>query len=373
MCLQHKNIPSILTVHYDSKPIYDIGFYSDFSHLSSLCKPLQLGKRKVCIVSDSHVAPHYLESVCSVLQDECAYITSFVFEAGEEQKNLDTVRELYEHLILEHFERQDMLVALGGGVVGDLTGYTAATYLRGIDFIQIPTSLLAQVDSSIGGKTGVDFDSYKNMVGAFHQPKLVYINTSTLLTLSNRQYLSGMGEVVKYGIIKDASFYQWILKHKEQILLREMETVREMIYRSCDNKRMVVEVDPKEKGERALLNFGHTLGHAIEKLSKFQFLHGECIGVGSILAARIAQNKGLITQEERDSIEHIFSCFSVPAITDYDVNEVIATVHSDKKMASGQIKFILLEGIGNAFISKDVSDNDMKKVLEEYHESKQYK
>lgn len=366
-----KEIPSVLTVHYEGKPIYDIGFYSDFSHLAQMCEPLQLNNRKVCVVTDSHVAPHYLETVCAVFSEISPTVIQYVFEAGEEQKSLTTVKNLYKHLILNHFERQDILVALGGGVVGDLTGYTAATYLRGIDFIQVPTSLLAQVDSSIGGKTGVDFDSYKNMVGAFHQPKLVYINTNTLTTLSKRQYLSGMGEVVKYGIIKDKPFFDWILEKKDEILAMNPEVLREMIYRSCDNKRKVVEADPLEKGERALLNFGHTLGHAIEKLSAFQYLHGECVGVGSILAARIARNKGLITENQEQLIETAIHSFSCPAITNYDVETVIETVRSDKKMASGQIKFIVLDEIGNALISRDVSDADMRAVLEEYHESKQ--
>lgn len=355
-----------MTVHYEGQPIYNIGFYSDFSHLLEQCEAIDLAGRKICIVSDSHVAKHYLSEVTALFQEISPKVTSFVFEAGEEQKSLDTVRQLYESLILEHFERRDILVALGGGVVGDLTGYTAATYLRGIDFIQIPTSLLAQVDSSIGGKTGVDFDSYKNMVGAFHQPKLVYINTTTLKTLSTRQFLSGMGEVVKYGVITDAPFYQWIEEHKEQILSLEDEVIKEMIYRSCDNKRRVVEEDPKEKGIRALLNYGHTLGHAIEKLTHFQYLHGECVGVGSILAARICYNKGLITKKELTSLEELVSYFSCPHIKEYVADEVLETIRSDKKMSAGKIKFILFDKIGHAYISTEVTNEDMKTVLEEY-------
>lgn len=357
---------SVMTVHYDEKPIYDIGFYSDFSHLLGHCEALNIKGRKICIVSDSHVARHYLSEVTAIFETISPKVTSFVFEAGEEQKSLDTVRTLYEHLILEHFERRDILVALGGGVVGDLTGYTAATYLRGIDFIQIPTSLLAQVDSSIGGKTGVDFDAYKNMVGAFHQPKLVYINTATLKTLNTRQFLSGMGEVIKYGVIMDAPFYDWIGEHKEQIAALEDAVVKEMIYRSCDNKRRVVEQDPKEQGMRALLNYGHTLGHAIEKLTHFQYLHGECVGVGSILAARISYNKGLITKDMLTSLEKLISFFSCPSISGYEVDEVLETVRSDKKMSEGQIKFILFDEIGHAYISKEVCNEDMKTVLEEY-------
>ena len=188
-----------LTVHLDDKPIYDIVYEESFDALPSMIKELGYSNRKICVVSESHVASLYLDAILHSIKDACTYTTSFVFPEGEASKNLNVVRDLYTHLIEEKFDRNDVLIALGGGVVGDLTGYAAATYLRGIDFIQIPTSLLSQVDSSIGGKTGVDFDSYKNMVGAFHMPKLVYMNLSVLKTLSNRQFCSGMGEIIKHG------------------------------------------------------------------------------------------------------------------------------------------------------------------------------
>ena len=357
----------VMTVHYDGQPIYDIVFQNDFSLLAQYMEKLDIKERKICVVTDSNVAPHYLNTVKGILNGQARKVTSFIMPAGECNKNLDTVKDLYEFLILEHFERNDMLVALGGGVVGDLTGYTAATYLRGIDFVQIPTSLLAQVDSSIGGKTGVDFNSYKNMVGAFHQPKLVYINTATLKTLRKREYFSGLGEVIKHGLIADASFYQWLNDNKKEIKELNQNVVREMIQRSCNIKRMVVEEDPKEKGRRALLNFGHTLGHAVEKLTGFAFLHGECVAVGSIMGAYLSRNRGYITQEEVDSIIAIFDYFAMPNIKNYNIDEVLKTVKLDKKMSAGQIKFILLESVGNAFICKDVTDDDMRTVLEEYH------
>ncbi len=362
-----KNNYSCLTVHYDGKPIYDIGFFTDFSNLPSMCESIGLKNRKVCIVTDSHVAKHYLSELEQTFSDTGVYVTTFVFPAGEESKNLDTVRDLYKHLILQHFERNDLLVALGGGVVGDLTGYTASTYLRGIDFIQIPTSLLAQVDSSIGGKTGVDFDSYKNMVGAFHQPKLVYINTSTLNTLSKRQYLSGMSEVIKYGIIRDSQFFKWISENRDDILNLNHDVLCEMIYRSCDNKRIVVEKDPKEKGERALLNYGHTLGHAIEKLTDFKYLHGECVAVGIILAARISFNKKLIDIDTLKDIEDLLKAFQFPDIKGYAIDKVLETVKSDKKMSAGRIRFIVIDAIGHAYISNEIEDWDMRSVLEEYN------
>ena len=200
------------------------------------------------------MAPLYLEEVRAVLAGCCKAVSVFTFPAGEENKHLDTVRNLYEHLILEHFDRKDMLAALGGGVVGDLCGFAAATYLRGVDFIQIPTTLLSQVDSSIGGKTGVDFDAYKNMVGAFHMPRLVYANLRTLLTLPEEQFSSGMGEVVKHGLIKNREYYQWLKDNHEGIAARNLDLCQAMVYESCMIKKRVVEEDPTEQGERALLN-----------------------------------------------------------------------------------------------------------------------
>lgn len=254
-----------LTVHLNDEPIYDIFFANDFNSLPELLAGHGNADRRVCIVTESNVAPLYLDEIRNQLDGKCKELISIIFEAGESQKNLDTVKMIYEKLILAKFDRKDLLVALGGGVTGDITGFTAATYLRGIDFVQIPTSLLAQVDSSIGGKTGVDFDSYKNMVGAFHMPKLVYINVSTLTTLSDEQFISGMGEIIKHGLIKDSAYFDWLIENHDRILARDKDVLMEMIRVSCNIKRVVVENDPTEKGDRALLNFGHTLGHAIER------------------------------------------------------------------------------------------------------------
>lgn len=196
-----------LTICRNGDPIYDICMKTSFDGLKKETEAFDLRDHKICIVTDSNVAALYLEEVKAVLSQCCSKISVFIFPAGEENKNLNTVKELYEHLIREHFDRKDMLAALGGGVTGDLCGFAAATYLRGIDFIQIPTTLLSQVDSSIGGKTGVDFDAYKNMVGAFHMPRLVYTNLEALLTLPKEQFSSGMGEVIKHGLIRDKAYY----------------------------------------------------------------------------------------------------------------------------------------------------------------------
>ena len=356
-----------LTVHDpEKKPIYDILFSKDYSALPDALqsKSLVYAGRRICIVSETNVAPLYAEEVVALFRQCGAEVTVFIFPAGEASKNLDVVRQLYEHLILQHFDRKDMLVALGGGVVGDLTGFCAATYLRGIDFIQLPTSLLSQVDSSIGGKTGVDFDAYKNMVGAFYQPKLVYINLSVLKTLGEKEYLSGMGEIIKHGLIKDKNYYQEIKDSVSGILARDTDVLENIVYQSCNIKRHVVENDPKEKGERALLNFGHTIGHAIEKLANFRLLHGDCVSIGACAAAFLSMKRGMISPEEYDSIVHTFESYHLPVSlseTDSHINsrQVVSATKLDKKMESGHIKFILLQEIGSAVIDKTVSDDEL--------------
>lgn len=355
-----------MTVHKDGNPLYDIVFRRDFNELPVFLQQLNVKNRRICIVTETNVASYYLEEVFSIVNPLCAECIHFTFPAGEQSKNLDTVKQLYEQLILAQFDRNDLLIALGGGVVGDLTGYAAATYLRGIDFIQVPTTLLSQVDSSIGGKTGVDFDSYKNMVGAFHQPKLVYMNLSTLLTLDDRQFRSGLGEIIKHGLIKDFEYYTWISNHIKDINERNLETLEILVSKSCNIKRLVVENDPEEHGERALLNFGHTLGHAIEKIMNFQLFHGECVALGCMLAAVISKNKQLISSADVENIHSSFEAFhfqSLPA--DIDVNEVISITKNDKKMSAGTIKFILLKKIGDAYIDLTVSDDDMQQAISE--------
>ena len=355
-----------ITVPNNGKRIYDIVLEASFSHLGEEVSRLGVEKRKLCIVTDSNVAPLYLETVETQLQPICKKVDSFVFPAGEGQKNLDTVRELYRYLIQRQYDRNDVLVALGGGVVGDLCGYGAATYLRGIRFIQVPTTLLSQVDSSIGGKTGVDFDAFKNMVGAFHMPSLVYTNTATLHTLSEEQYLSGMGEILKHGLIKDRRYYDWIQEHAEKILRRDGETCGAMILESDKIKRDVVERDPTEKGERALLNFGHTLGHAIEKLMNFQMLHGQCVALGCVGAVYLSAKRGEIPMEEVERVCEDFVRFGLPVnLQDIKLQpeDILAATKKDKKMDSGTVKFILLHQVGDAFIDTTVSDQEILDTL----------
>lgn len=355
-----------LTIHRDNNPIYDIVINNSFEDMKDEFVRLNLQGRKICIVSDSVVAPLYLDTVKNSLAEVSDCITEYVFEAGEKNKNLNIVKSLYEFLIINKFERRDILVALGGGVVGDLTGFTAATYLRGIDFIQVPTTLLAQVDSSIGGKTGVDFDSYKNMVGAFYMPRLVYINISTLNTLDERIFNSGFGEIIKHAYIKDSEYLDYIKNNTVNIMSRQPGCLEEIIYKSCVIKGNVVEKDPTEKGDRMLLNFGHTLGHAIEKLSGFALYHGECVVLGMICALYISKKRGSITDAEYESAIRLFKDFNYPmTVSGIKVNEVVDVSKNDKKMSAGKIRFVLLNAVGDAYIDYDVSEGEMLESLQE--------
>lgn len=350
-----------LEVKEQGKRIYDIVIRDNFEGILKELEQFDIAKRKLCIVTERNVASYYLNVFQELLESHCRQLKIFIFQEGEENKNLQTVNQLYRFLIQHEFDRKDMLIALGGGVTGDLTGFTAATYLRGIDFVQVPTSLLAQVDSSIGGKTGVDFQSYKNMIGSFYMPKLVYININTLKTLSERQFHSGLGEVIKHGLIQDADYYRWINENKEKIAKREPDILAEMVEGSCIIKRAVVEEDPKEQGIRAYLNFGHTFGHSIEKLMDFRLAHGECVAIGVVLASEMSFRRGYISEEEYEGIKNIFSYFEFPGVpSELEPHNIIEETHHDKKMEHGSIKFILLEEIGKAGIFRDVTEEEMR-------------
>lgn len=355
-----------LTVNYQNKPCYDIVFATDFSGLKQELSALSFDGRKIAIVTDSNVEKQYLEPVKECLMELSDRIVSFVIPAGEENKNLDEIRKIYEFLLENHFDRHDLLIALGGGVVGDMCGFAAATYLRGIAFVQVPTTLLSQTDSSIGGKTGVDLHGIKNMVGAFYMPRLVYMNISTLKSLDDRQFASGFAEVMKHGLIKDQIYYSWLIENMYEIQDKDPDTLIEMIRRSCEIKKAVVEKDPLEKGDRALLNFGHTLGHAIEKHKNFEMLHGECVALGCIGAAFISWKRGLLSMDEFYEIRDMFVPFDLPiSIDSVDKEAILDLTKSDKKKDSDKIKFVLLKKIGKAIIDDTVTRQEMSDALDE--------
>lgn len=343
------------------KKSYEIWIEKDLSALREALRPLSPEGRKAVIVTDENVAPLYLSELLSLLRESFLALDSLVLPAGEENKTLSAVSRIYERAVEDGIERGDFFLALGGGVVGDITGFAAATYLRGIRFLQIPTTLLAQVDSAIGGKTGVDFQGYKNMVGAFHMPSLVYSPMSVLRSLDERQYASGLGEVMKHALIRDRDYYDFLIREREGILLRDEEILAETVYRSDRIKKEIVEEDPREEGIRRLLNFGHTLGHAIESCSDFQYSHGQCVAFGSLLAERISAV--LSPEEERELMDWMEAVGLSVKLRRMDIGEILSSVKKDKKMDGGRIRFILLRRIGEAYIENGLSEERMREAL----------
>ncbi len=361
-----------LDVKNEGKFSYSIYIEAGFGKLLEAVRTLDTKDRRALIVTDEHVAPLYLSEVKEILSEAFSFVDSLVLTSGEEHKNLDSIAKIYEKAVQNEFDRKDYFVALGGGVTGDMTGFAAATYMRGISFLQIPTTLLAQVDSSIGGKTGVDFRAYKNMVGAFHMPALVYSNVETLKTLDERQYASGMGEVIKHALIRNASYFDFLCKNTEKLKNRDLPVLMKTVYESNLIKRAVVEMDPTEKGERQLLNFGHTLGHAIEKCSNFYYSHGQCVAFGCIAAIALSnlRDPETVSKEQLDRILCLMDAVKLDTrVKRLAQREVLSATKKDKKMDRGQIRFILLHRLGQAYIDHTVSDDEMTKVLNDIMEN----
>jgi len=352
----------MLDVNYEGEFAYHIYIEKTFDGLKGAVSELRISDRRALIVTDKNVAPLYLDKVKDILSECFCFVDEIILTPGEENKNTDSIAHIYERAIQDNFDRNDFFVALGGGVVGDMTGFAAATYMRGIRFIQIPTTLLSQVDSSIGGKTGVDFRAYKNMVGAFHMPSLVYSSVTTLKSLDDIQYASGMGEVIKHSLIKDKNYFGFLTDKLEGLKDRDMDVLIETVYRSNVIKKEVVEKDPKEKGERQLLNFGHTLGHAIEKCSDFAYSHGQCVALGCLAAMHISD---VTTEEENKAVCELMKAVGLQTtLKPMDNQTILAATRKDKKMDKGHVRFILLHSLGNAYIDSNVSDDSMLEALE---------
>jgi 3-dehydroquinate synthase len=335
------------TVHVSTGKPYDIFIERGIiDRCGEFVKELS-NAEKVVVVTDSNVAQHYQWRVLNSLSKHDIDVKAYVFPAGEESKHLGTIQNIYKVLADFRMTRKDVIVALGGGVCGDMAGFAAATYLRGIDFIQVPTSLLAQVDSSVGGKTGVDLPQGKNLVGAFHQPLAVLIDPDTLSTLPDEFIADGMGEVVKYGCIKDAEFFEYLENNDAH------ENIERVIEVCVKIKRDVVSRDEREAGERMLLNFGHTLGHAIEKLGGFKGItHGMAVAIGMVMIAKIGEAHGVTEPGTARRISALCQKYRLPVSTELTPEQLARTAMSDKKTALGSISLVMLREIGNSFTQK---------------------
>ena len=310
--------------------------------------------KNVLIVADENTATHYLNRLQNALtQYNCQVIT---LPAGEAHKNMDTVGSIYDTLMNQRFDRNSTLIALGGGVVGDICGFAAATYQRGVNFIQVPTTLLAQVDSSVGGKTGVNHPSGKNMIGAFHQPSCVIADMQSLHSLPERELKAGLAEVIKYGLIDDAEFFQWISDNIETLLKLAPEKLAHTVHRCCTNKARIVAADERESGQRALLNLGHTFGHAIETANGYGvWLHGEAISAGICLAAKFSALAGYLPQSKIASIEQILQAAGLPVKPPAEMTseQCHSLMYRDKKVRDNVLTLVLLQSIGEAFLCND--------------------
>lgn len=324
--------------------------------------------RHVFVVSDAHVAPLYAQRVVAALQgarDDIRCIVSCI-PAGESAKTLERFGELVRELADFGATRDACVVALGGGVVGDLAGFVAACWMRGIDCVQLPTTLLAMVDSSVGGKTAVDMPQGKNLVGAFHPPRAVFADTATLATLPDRELRAGLSEVVKYGAIRDAAFLDWLDANATALLARDDDALAEAIARSCAHKAEIVARDPFERGERALLNFGHTFAHAIESEQGYGGLnHGEAVAVGMVCAARLSARLGLSTDAQATHLESLLTRFGLPVAVPAGLSPaaLVARMRLDKKAAAGGLRFVLWRGAGAAEIISDIDEQEVTAVL----------
>lgn len=317
------------------------------------------------LISDKNVFSLYGEAVLKICSQAGFKIETAVFPGGEENKNLASVAWLYEQMLKAGMDRDSAVLALGGGIVGDMAGFAAASYMRGIDYIQIPTTLLAQVDSSIGGKTGVNLPQGKNLVGAFHQPRIVFIDTDFLKTLPEKEYLTGLAEVIKYGIMWDQNLFHFLENNQSEISRRNAQALQTIIARSGEIKAEIVSQDEKEHGLRALLNLGHTFGHAFETLTAYKvYTHGEAIAVGMAYAARLAKKLQLLGAAECERIISLLNNYNLPiAYGDLKPDNIIKQMYKDKKNSGGQLKLILPVSIGECKIINNVSPQDIFSIL----------
>lgn len=327
-------------------------------------KKRQVGNR-YCIIADDRVAELYGTLLLKSLTDAGIEAEMLTFARGESQKNLNTIASLVSGLAQLHFDRKDAVIAFGGGVSGDIAGFVASSYMRGIPFVQIPTTLLAQVDSSVGGKTGVDIPEGKNMVGAFYQPKAVYIDIDVLQTLPKEELLGGLAEVIKYGVIRDRTFFDFLKVNREAILQLDEKCITDMIYKCCEIKADVVSEDEKEGGVRRILNYGHTIGHAVEGASDYSIIHGLAVAIGMVAAARLAVLNHLMSVEESQQILQILEEYGMPVCVpaELDRERIKKYLLTDKKTVAGTVFFVLPTTIGDTVLTDKVGTEQIDAVL----------
>ena len=324
--------------------------------------------KQVMVVTNETIAPLYLAAIESMLATADVQVDAVVLPDGEKYKTLETVNLIFDALLEKGHNRTTTLIALGGGVIGDMCGFAAASYQRGVNFVQVPTTLLSQVDSSVGGKTGVNHPLGKNMIGAFYQPQAVLINTDTLITLPPRELSAGMAEVIKYGLIADKSFYDWIDANIDGLMAGDSELLAEAIRVSCECKADVVAQDEREGGIRAILNLGHTFGHAIEAHQGYgNWLHGEAVGTGMLMAADYGCRSGALTNAEVADLKAMLVKAGLPvaAPSDMSIEDFLSRMQIDKKVLDGRIRLVLLQSIGNAFVTSDVDQQLLRQTLQQ--------
>jgi 3-dehydroquinate synthase len=322
-----------------------------------------LHARDLLVVSNTVVAPLYLSSLENTLAPR--RVVPVILPDGESHKTLESVARILDVLVANRFGRDCAVIALGGGVVGDMAGFAAATYQRGVAFVQVPTTLLAQVDSSVGGKTGVNHSGGKNLIGAFHQPVAVVADTGTLATLPPRELRAGLAEVIKYGLICDAGFFAWLEAHIDELLVGDAAALAHVIRRSCEVKAEIVGRDEREQGDRALLNLGHTFGHALEAATSYkEWLHGEAIGAGLVMAARMSCESGYMTSDELDRVTRLVARTGLPThVSNVKPDVALELMRIDKKVQAGRIRLVLLRGIGSAFVTADYGEPALRHTL----------
>jgi 3-dehydroquinate synthase len=343
---------------------YRIHIGAELLERSELLLP-HLARPRVAVVTNDVVGPLYLERLRSSLSGAGVAVMPIIVPDGEAHKNWATLNHILDTLLRERCERKTTLIALGGGVIGDLTGFAAAIYLRGVPFIQVPTTLLAQVDSSVGGKTGINHPLGKNLIGAFHQPRLVLADTAALNTLPEREFAAGLAEVIKYGLILDAALFDWLETSIARLGARDPEALEYAVRRSCEIKAAVVAADERESDSRALLNLGHTFGHAVEAgLSYGTWLHGEAVAAGTVMAARLSQRMGLLSPADAGRIESLLSRAGLPVRAPaLGVQRYLDLMRLDKKVEGGRLRLILLKRIGEAFATADFPQEELRAVL----------